>query len=442
MESGPEQKPRVGFARRMLPSAVAIALLGAAGTGAHYYFKLRTEQLSRTLQYLEMQNTILQQRQETLHGQLQEGDSHIQEAEAALLKKVQEDKAAFEKRVREHEAGLAQRVQQHEAALADKVREHEAALSARVQHLSDQTDSFGAAIAVIASEHQRLRSAHAAIESEVHKYHARTDASLAQLLDDANRLVFEPEKHYAVLRPSGLRAYPIIGRGESDVRQERNKSSKVMHLIYYFVDDDFFDPSASLVDMLIYLSHQAEKPTTTRGKMVVHPWTTYGKINTLFDKEQHGDHAFVAQILGAAQRDSLPLPSSKASQFMRQLVLTFNNRAYTSFLTRESSDSVLPFLSYVEEPFELSGTSRQVSLAYEALAVVGAETFCPTHREAARTAFTALFEAAEAQKALGLGHYKNFGGSSFAERAASLATLNRQELSDVAAKALQTYKTK
>ena len=428
-----------GFARRMLPYAVALSLLGAAGAGAHYYFTEKTDQLSRTLKRIEGQNAYLQRQLILAQQQLRESDERVHEQEGALAKKVQEHNTALAARVREHEAGLTERVQKHEAVLAEKVDKHEAALSERVRQLSGQVDSFGATMAVITTEHQRLRSAHAAIEDEARKYHAKAEDSLSQLIDDANRLVFEPEKHYALLTPSGLSVYPIVNRTEGNVHSERDKSLRKMHHISYSINDDV-DLSASLTDILISLSHSAQRPATQRGKIIVHPGRTFGRVAELVDKEQED---YVARLLDAARRDTPPFPrSDKAPLFVRQLVATFNQLAYASFITEEAHDSVLSFLRYAEEPEEFLGSRQQIFMPHEALAVVGAETLCSVHRDDARAVFTAFFDVISDQQALGLGHYNNFGGSSFAQRAASLATLSRKELADVAAKALETYKVK
>ena len=438
----PRHNTHRGFARRILPYAVTLAVIGGSSIGAHFYFTQQTEHLHRTLQRVEGQNAYLQRQLTLAQQQLRESDEHIQEQEATLARKVEDHNTALATRVRERETALTQRVQEHEAALVQKVEERNAALAKQVQQASERAESIGSTIAVINAEHQRLRSASAAVEETARRYHAQAGISLVQLIDNANALFFEPEKHYALFTPSGLKVYPLQSISEGKISRLRDKSSSVMPYRAYFISDNLF-ASASLVDRLIYLSHSAEMPTTSRGKVLVHPASAFADISKLIDKERHGEHAFVAQLLDAAQRNPYRA-RSPGRGFEFQLIDATVNKAYLHFLTGKSAgpaDRVLFHLSYFEEPLEFESAPHQVSLAYEALALIGAETFCPEHRDTAVTAFAVVFDTITAQQSLGIGRYKSFTGNSFTERAASLATISRREFAEIAPAALAAYKT-
>ena len=436
---------RRGFARTILPYALSLGFLGAAGAGAHFYFTQQTERLHRTLQRVEGQNAYLHRQLILAQQQLQESDERISTQEVALVQKVREHEAALTKSVREreaaltdhaqkHEAELTGHAQKHEAALVQKVEEHNAALANQVRQVSNQAETIGSTLAVISTENQRLRSASASVEETARRYHDQAAASIAQLVDDANALVFEPEKHYALLTPAGLKVYPILGQADGAINQIRNPSSKKMPCRLYNIRDDLFSSSSSLVDVLLYLSHTAGGPPTTRGTIIVRPESAYAQIPELIDKDN--EHAFISKLLDAARRD----PPHRSFDIRKQLSSAVTNKAYVRFLTDTADDSVLVYLTHLEEPLEFEGETRQVSLAYESLALIGAETFCPKHKDTAVTAFQVVFDTIAAKQALGVGHYKPFTGNSFAEKATSLAALSRREFADIAPAALAAYK--
>ncbi|MBI4153088.1 hypothetical protein HY497_01075 [Candidatus Woesearchaeota archaeon] len=391
------------FRHHFIKGASALAILAALGGGTHFYFEHKTKELKDKLEQLEAGASGMQEDYTQM-------TAHVHAELAAVRASADETARTFEQRI------------------ASEL----SALGLRVDDIAAQTDVNAKLFNDADINYQKLTEAAQIIQQRAEKTQAEWRASLAEVVDGANQFIFEPEKHYAVLTPSGVRVFPIVSKYDF-------KEGAVSYCSYT-IDDNLFDSSSSLVDVLLFLSHSAEQQPTARGRSVVHYQSGYKIITQLAKKGRGGPQAFLSALLDAAARDRPNFPSSQKFDEYWQFREAVHVKACRSGESRHR-DLPLMYLDYVTEPLEFPQHKVNVHLVYESLALLGAETLCSekAHQTAARGVFNLLFDCIERKKELGIGLYASFGGSTFDEKVRSLATLKRAELVEIAQDAKKSY---